>query len=663
MINRRDVRADLACAVLGCIMVWAYVQYLSAWSSDRIIGDLGDAFFNNFVLEHGYYWISGSIDSFWDGLFFYPEPNVLAFSDNHLGTLCLYVISRMLGFSPETSFQHWMVCISILNFLAAYYVFRKWRIATISALVIGLLFAFALPVTHKFGHIQLVPRFFIPFVFYYCDQFFKTGRIHFAGAAIVSFSLQMLCGIYAGFFTIVIAGLFSLVLFVRQTDRLSIFRRPLRDYWILALYLIPCVLVLFSLFRPYYMVSEKFGSRTWESIVPMIPYLETWLYTQGSVLYPFLSRLGKDLPMAHEHMAFMGFLLLLMIPCALVYLLRCRYKEADVSLIYACLFSAIATIVLFTQIEGYSLYYLVYHLPGFSALRAVSRVGIVLIFPLLLMLGMLLSALEKRKNKSRKHFIAFLLVCVFALLDQMVMPNAVVSYSKEESRRIRDEVDSMVPQGADGFYYFPVNSYPFYTNHIAAMFASLKHKIPTLNGYSGNFPPHFQRLAAFIYSGGAESVLQHEEEGGKGKVFYQIGYKTKRLEASKQSFSCQTVELSSFDYSLELIDEPVFQGSGKAVLSLRITNRSDEVFRSEYSGRYGLALSYRIAPTADFQNRILLPHDLSPGESAGLEVVVEGIKNGNKSVQFSMVQELVAWFHDRGQEIYEFELTDAKKKN
>src|SRR3981081_1739179 len=74
---------------------------------DAIPGDLGDTRFNMCVLEHGFRWIKGIDKSFWSAHFLYPATNVIAYSDNHLGTVLFYAFFRFLGLDRETAYQGW----------------------------------------------------------------------------------------------------------------------------------------------------------------------------------------------------------------------------------------------------------------------------------------------------------------------------------------------------------------------------------------------------------------------------------------------------------------------------------------------------------------------------------------------------------------------------
>jgi hypothetical protein len=92
---------------------------------DQIPGDLGDARFNMYVLEHGHRWLMRLDSSFWSAPFFYPAPNVITYSDNHLGSLLFYSMFRILGASRETAFQLWAVTLFALNYFVTWFVLKK----------------------------------------------------------------------------------------------------------------------------------------------------------------------------------------------------------------------------------------------------------------------------------------------------------------------------------------------------------------------------------------------------------------------------------------------------------------------------------------------------------------------------------------------------------
>ena len=658
------MKKDIYWAIAGILLSILYLFSLMGFDENRIVGDLGDAFFNNFVLEHGYAWLSGQVDSFWNGLFFYPERLVLAFSDNHLGTLAFYAASRFLGFSPEASFQHWMFWICILNFLSTFIFFRKLKIACSAAFILSLVFAFSMPMIQQLGHIQLLPRFLIPPLFYLLHRFVETNNIQYLGLASLCFVFQMYCGIYIGFFSVFVVGfMFLCLLLLSNESYRSWFLRPKKDYLILLLYFVPAIVLSLVLFYPYIIVSFEKGNRSWSNVLTMIPHVETWFYTTSSFMYSWLGHIGAHLPMQHEHKSFMGLLPLLMLPFFAYFSFVRKSLIYDKNLQMACFISALAGFVFYTQFNGYTLYYFLYHIPGFSAIRAVSRIAIVLIFPLLILLGIFLTHLLKQASSQRQKT-AYTLLCIFILAEQFFLPGSLHTYNRNESKQIRKHVASLVPTGSDAFFYYTFNNRPFYTNHIAAMFASLETGIPTFNGYSGLIPDNYGNMLKMESPNSIHRYLRllKNKESLKNKriniisEYDEISEEIDTKSLNEKEYSPQKKPLSDFDYELRFPSAPKVYKEGSALLKVVFINQSKEIFHANYQGKYGLALSYRITPNQKWNNRVFLPKDVHPGEKVTFYLKIKGITVGVNTIEFSMVQELVCWFHDKGQKIYQINI-------
>src|SRR5262249_23094163 len=130
------------------------------WSFHSFPGDVWDNRLNNYLLEHGYKWITGQTSaSFFDAPFFYPARASIRYSENFLGSLPFYIPWRLLGFDRETSFQIWIILGYMLNYLAAAWVLKKLRFHWFAALAGAYVFAFSQAVLTHSWHIQLHYRF------------------------------------------------------------------------------------------------------------------------------------------------------------------------------------------------------------------------------------------------------------------------------------------------------------------------------------------------------------------------------------------------------------------------------------------------------------------------------------------------------------------------
>ncbi len=185
-----------------CIGMIYFPITLMNWDLSFIPGDLGDARLNNYLLEHGFLWLIGEVHIFWNAPFFYPALNVMAFSDNHLGSLPIYTFFRLLTFDRETAFQLWILVLFSLNFISCYYILRQFKFSPFSAGAGAFVFTFSLPVNARLGHAQLLPRFLVPFGFYYAWRYLNTSHLKYLIGLSLSIVWQLYCTIYIGIFGI-----------------------------------------------------------------------------------------------------------------------------------------------------------------------------------------------------------------------------------------------------------------------------------------------------------------------------------------------------------------------------------------------------------------------------------------------------------------------------
>ena len=160
-----------------CIGMYIVPLQMMHFDLSFIPGDLGDARLNNYFLEHGFKWVAGQVGSFWNAPFFYPTVRTIAFSDNHLGTLPIYVLFRFLHFDRETSYQLWFFVIFTLNYFSCAWVLKKFSVNALGMAVGAFIFTFSLPVIARLGHSQLLPRYMIPLAFYFTISYLEKPDI------------------------------------------------------------------------------------------------------------------------------------------------------------------------------------------------------------------------------------------------------------------------------------------------------------------------------------------------------------------------------------------------------------------------------------------------------------------------------------------------------
>src|SRR5262249_61731852 len=97
-----------------------YAVFFSGFG--RISGDRGDARLVNYLLEHGYRWLQRERhhEDLWSPPFFYPEPNVGAYSDILLTVGPFYWPWRGLGAAPGVRFPLCFMRLASPHYLARF---------------------------------------------------------------------------------------------------------------------------------------------------------------------------------------------------------------------------------------------------------------------------------------------------------------------------------------------------------------------------------------------------------------------------------------------------------------------------------------------------------------------------------------------------------------
>lgn len=469
-------------------------------------GDLGDARFNNYVLEHGYRWLSVSEQSFWNAPFFYPAPNVISYSDNHLGTLPIYALFRFIKFDREMAFQLWMMVIFALNYFSCAWVLHKFHINGIGTAIGSFIFAFSMPVVASLGHIQVLPRFMIPLAFYFFFRFLEKKDNKSLVLSSLSVVYQFYCTIYMGMFLIL--GLAFLMLAYARINRSGlalgeITAGPTSSIVVPVAVASLSLVLLLPLMLPYYKTSQELGMRHWGSISCLLPRVQSYLLpAEGSLLWNWLVPLkdtftGQTLRHQVEHHLFIGIIPLL----AIVYLPFMHRRHREEPLLHTGMIFFLALTICFLSTlfignsHGNSLYQIVSYLPGFRSIRAIVRIMLMNLFFIAVIAGVVVSRIsdlfQARSKRIAVIVFTFVLMCG-VVLDQYVRPG--YCYSKSDAIARSSMVEKLVLKknpSSKVFIFMPVFKEEPYLIHLDAMLAAQNLNMATVNGYSGNFPPRY----------------------------------------------------------------------------------------------------------------------------------------------------------------------------
>ncbi|WP_189048592.1 hypothetical protein [Aliidongia dinghuensis] len=651
----------------------------------QIPGDLGDARFNSYVLEHGYRWLTGQTASFWNAASYYPFPLTIAFSDNHLGNDLVYSVLRLIGCDREDAYRGWYELGYVANFAACAYTLRKLEHGWLAAASGAFLFAFGLPITAQSSHAQLIYRFGVPLAMLSLIQFGQRPRLSSLVALGFWTVWQFYCSIYIGYFLCLLLGAFAL----GQALVGSTFGRGTLRHWPLRLagawrgasgggragFLIAggvFAALLVGLFMPYREVTRLYGfHRTWAEIATMLPRLASYLLADLSGLWKFPWSGFDALPMRHEHQMFFGVAPLLALAIALVLGKRNR---APLGPLFASALLAICFLCLLTLwVHGHSVYRFVATLPGVNSIRAVTRICVVLLFPISMLLARSLDAISGARIAKPVRYACQLLVVVLLVVESsdIDQQNSTKSEWQERLRAAAAQLPTNLP-ASPILILAPGRNEPAYLRELDGIILAQDRGWPTLNGYSGNTPPgHVLTGGCGDAAADISTALDFLGRTGDNeferlaKRVVMVGY-----DGCDPSLFAHRLHRASFAGPLpaglmgktEVAIEGLRVENGTLFATVMIRNHGTSTIPAMSSTGTPVRLSARYFP-ADH----LTPEELrAPGwdlrqDLAG-DVPADGSlridvpmappqKGGPNVVAVSLVQDGVGWFHDRGMPI------------
>ena len=490
--------------ILFILGLWLVVIRPLGPNLSLVPGDLGDTRFNAYILEHFFRWLTGQTREYWNAPFFFPFQQTIAFSDNLLGSAPFYAIFRFTGLDEVTAFQYWYILGFFLNFSAAGYILWRVHLKPLAVGIGAFFFTFGLPLLAQENHVQLFYRFCVPIVCYLLWQFYQKPRLWTLVSLIGWLVWQFYLTLYMGVFLLLLLGVLMVLLpfFIpSQTflQRLMVLPRCLGEAWSRA-FLTERILAVISTFilslafmvliLPYYRVTRIYGfSRNLPTILTMLPQLQSYLLADNSQLWSATVRILPGLPIGWEHQLFIGLAVMLLILVGIVG----RFNTVSRRLAWLHFGATLVLIALTLDVHGFSIYFLVWWLPGLNSIQAVTRIILVLMWPISLFAAWVLDGFLQRFNQKHRWMLAVAWLIAGLLIAESVFYNH-DTYKKAEAQArleiLHQEIPMKVP--ANPILFVARNQEEqFWTNEIDAMLLAQELGWPTLNGYSGNFPPGY----------------------------------------------------------------------------------------------------------------------------------------------------------------------------
>jgi len=505
---------------LACISYFfKTIDYFNA-----IPGDLIDPRFNNVILEHIYGWLIGRWPSLWSPLFFFPFKNVLAFSDNHFGSVVFYALLRFVGFSRELSMSGWVLIGCVLNFLATFWVIKRLGFSAFGASAGAFVFSASLPVLGFEEYAQLIYRFAIPLAFYYFWRFLNNKDVVSLGWAAIWTAEQFYCSIYLGVFLVyLLVALFIASLFVLPSGYLQSLRRgwknevTQRKLTALAGIFFGVLATTILLWK-YYLVAKEYSfHRVIADNINLLPKLSSYLLADNSRLSSFVGGWVDNIAWRHPQQLFIGIgvFLLLIYGLWVVWHKKLtsisRFPAAKSGLIKTSCITLLLLFLFTLNFNGHSLYQFVFLINGLSSVQYVSRIILVMLLPISLVIAFACDSLQKNIAKNAYQQVLLIPVIGFLLAIEPLFFSSYRTPIADWKGRIT-EITSLMNNSLSAkansnnilFIDKRINVYES-VSALDAMIISQDLGIPTINGYSGNIP---SILPAYLTRNGCFTTLE-----------------------------------------------------------------------------------------------------------------------------------------------------------
>ncbi|NSL53765.1 hypothetical protein [Uliginosibacterium aquaticum] len=659
MVVAIKFRAELPFILFLLLAVFGYLMPATAWFSS-IPGDLGDSRFNSFILEHFYAWLVGAAESLWSPMFFYPFEDALAFSDNLFGSAPIYALFRLVGFGREGGYLGWFVCGALLNYVFTYYALQRLCFSKFSSAFCGFVFGFALPALVLESHAQLMYRFAIPLAVSEIGVLIRDGHSRSVARTAFFVALQFYFSIYLGVFLValVVAIFVSLLLIYWFKWRgleggcFYVFRQM---SWREIAVVVSSLLAVVVLLGKYMLVARAYGfSRSPADVISMLPTMGSYLIQDFSSLYSFLGE-SIFVEMRQEHQLFVGAGVVFFAFFGAWVAVRDRVVIGGVCIL-------VLAIVFFAtlRVGDFSIYKMFLYLPGVSSVRAVSRIILVVLFPLGALGAIGIDRCSCFLSSRGWGWLKYVVFCfVFVVLSAETFTYSSYTTPVSEWLVRKERILNVLPNvwpNSPVLYVQTAGGASWYLDELDGMIVAQDLRLPTLNGYSGNFPPGYLLVGEDV-----RNCLspQNRIDAYREHAALAPGFEALMLErlVVVPSLACGVVRRVVPSVAAAFVAKAsLSQEIGGPWLHAEFENRSERPLA--FPANSPLRMSWRFIPASASSEEIgwLPRHDLplivGAGDRIKADVKIDmPSANGEYRLEVTLVQEGVAWFDDLGMKV------------
>ena len=466
----RFVRAVALFALLTVVMTWPQAMRLATDADGN-----PDVFFNMWRFAWVAHALSTAPSHVLDGNIFYPEPRTLTFSDA-MPVEALLAAPLLWSGAPPVLVHNLMLLAGIVLSAAGIFMLAVHLTGSPAAGVIaGIVFAFAPYRFDHYMHMELQWTVWIPWAFWALHRTVETGSRRYAGMAGAFVALQFMSSLYYGVFLTTLLALCALLLLCGT-------RKPglKRGISLLAIAAATAAILAAPYAIPYAETKHYLGGRSEQEVLRYSARPSSYLVaTDTNYLYGERSA-PRGRP---ERRLFPGVLPLLLALSGLLLL-----RPSNEAIVY--LVGLVAAFELSLGFYGHTFSVLYHYAPIFDGMRAPARLGIFVVFFLAILAANGHAALEAAIPR-RARLVLLAAISAVLLLEYWVAPLRLVPFPNEPpplyawlAKQPRGVVAEFPMPGADTLPGIE----PRYN------YMSTFHWMPTINGYSGYYPPSYARL-------------------------------------------------------------------------------------------------------------------------------------------------------------------------
>jgi hypothetical protein len=497
-------------ATLGAWLVGALFFFSAQWTSgfNRIVGNTGDTRLQVYLSEQWFLVLRGA-QPWRNPPFFYPAKGILGYTDTFFLYQIFFAPFRLLHAEPFLAFQLTIIAMSLMGFVCFVVLARMlFHAPLILALVGALVFTFANGLWVHPGSAQLFGIYFAPPIALVGLGAWRTRQRR----PLLSMALGLVFGLlvslflfstyYAAWFSI-FAGVAIFVLsfaFAPRVMSKEVILAAKTSWRSLIAVAGGLVLGIIPFLLTYVPVLNQLGSRTYgDALFYAAKWNDVINVGPGNVLWGGLLHNSWSAPSPASYEVSFAITPILMLTIvlgfvAILWALLARVANFTASL--RVTLALCSTVILFallpinTQIG--SLWVVVWHIPGATAIRAIDRLQVA---------GSLVAAfaLVGLGTEALRHWrrlrTSIVLRVLAAILLLVILAEQLNTTSASQMRRSAQiALLSSVPPAPAGCTSFFVadsvrNRLLFYEYQTGAMMISQRLGLPTINGYSGDNPP------------------------------------------------------------------------------------------------------------------------------------------------------------------------------